>query len=455
MVASIVSRNADGAAPPSSRDFLSRLAAPVLRTKCPSATVCVSMTETTDPRRASTTQPPREQAKQSPPRTGMSLGRLFGIQIRFDLSVLVVFTLVVYSLGSSLFPRWHPNWGAALTWSMSLAAGVLFFASLLAHELSHSVVAKLRGIPVPRITLFVFGGVSELEREPDDPGTELLIAIVGPAMSAFLGLLFTWLGMLLAGVGFAEELLNDPQTAMSSLSPGATLFLWLGPINFMLAFFNLIPGFPLDGGRVLRAILWRFSNDLRRATLWASNVGRAVAWGLMALGVFEALGGALVQGLWLLLIGWFLNNAARQSYAQLIVRQAFDVLVVGNLMRTHFETIDPDINLEEFVNNFLLRSAQSAWPVVEAGRALGMIDFDDVRAIGETERTTRTVRDAMRPIEERLRPDVGGRDALRALGRSEKDPIPVMIDGRIVGLLHRGDIARWLALHQLDAEQQR
>ena len=383
----------------------------------------------------------------------MSLGRLFGIQIRLDASVLIVFTLVVYSLGAALFPRWHPTWGPTLTWGTAFMAGVLFFASLLAHELSHSVVAKHRGIPVPRITLFVFGGVSELEREPDTPATELLIAIAGPAMSALLGFAFSWLGTTLAGSNFADGLLEDPQAAMAGLGPGATLFLWLGPINFMLAFFNLIPGFPLDGGRVLRAMLWRISGDLGSATRWASNAGRAFAWGLMGLGVLQAVGNNLMQGVWLLLIGWFLNNAARQSYTQLLVRQAFEDLIVGNLMRTHFEVVDSDVTIEEFVNDFLLRSAQSAWPVVELGRAIGLINFEDARSIGENLRGTQTVRDVMSPIDECLRPDVAGHEALRALTASEEDPLPVMEGHEIVGLLHKADIARWLALHQLDAHE--
>ncbi len=385
----------------------------------------------------------------------MSLGRIFGIEIRLDFSVLIVFALVVYSLGAGLFPRWHPTWSPSLTWSTALAAGLLFFASLLAHELSHSVVAKIRGIPVPRITLFVFGGVSELEREPDTPATELLIAIVGPAMSAFLGFAFTWLGAAIAGADFAGGVFTDPEAAMANLGPGATLFLWLGPINLMLAFFNLIPGFPLDGGRVLRAILWGISGDLQSATLWASNMGRAFAWALMGFGVLQSLGGAFVQGIWLLLIGWFLNNAARNSYTQLLIQQAFDELIVKNLMRTHFEVVHPDLTLEAFVNELLLRSGQSAWPVIEDGKAVGLITFEDARAISEGERANQTVRDAMRPIDEHLRPDVGGRDALRALAESERDPLPVMEGSAIVGLLHRGDIARWLALHELDAQEQR
>jgi len=379
------------------------------------------------------------------------MGRIFGIEIRLDPSVLIVFFLVVYSLGAGLFPRWHPTWGAALSWGTAFAAGVVFFASLLAHELSHSVVAKLRGIDVPRITLFVFGGVSELQREPDTPATEFLIAIVGPAMSALLGVVFTWIGASLAGEAFTTQVFKDPAATMAHLGTAATLFLWLGPINLMLAFFNLVPGFPLDGGRVLRAILWGISGDLQRATLWASNMGRLFAWTLMGVGVFQALGGALVQGIWLLLIGWFLNNAARSSYAQLLVQQALNELVVGNLMRTHFEVVPPDLPLDAFVHEHLLRSAQSTWPVVEEGKAVGLISFDDARASSEAERAHQTVRDAMKPIDERVRPDAGGRDALRILAESATDPLPVMQGDHIVGLLHGSDIARWLALHHLEA----
>jgi predicted transcriptional regulator len=171
--------------------------------------------------------------------------------------------------------------------------------------------------------------------------------------------------------------------------------------------------------------------------------------------VLQALGGGFAQGIWLLLIGWFLNNAARSSYAQLLMQQAFKDLVVGNLMRTHFETIDPGVTVKEFVNEFLLRSAQSAWPVVEEGRAIGVVTFDNARATSESERAVQTVRDVMSPIDERLSPEVGGRDALRALAESDRDPLPVMKGEQIVGLLHRGDIARWLALHELDAPQHR
>lgn len=358
---------------------------------------------------------------------------------------------MVYSLGAGVFPMWHEAWGAVRIWGTASAAGLLFFASLLAHELAHAVVAKLRGLSVPRITLFVFGGVAEMEREPDTPTSELLIAIVGPAMSFLLGVFFALLGLALAGETFAAEFLSDPESAVASLGPAATLLLWLGPVNVVLGLFNLIPGFPLDGGRVFHAAVWRISGDLERATRWAANAGRGFAWALMGLGVLWLLQGGLVQGAWLILIGWFLQNAAASSKIHMALRQAMAGLRVRDLMRTRFEVVGPGVPLESFLEEWLLRSGQYAWPVLDGERLVGMISFDDVRKRLESEERQLTVSDAMRVITEYLRPESAGRDALQTLLRSDVDPLPVIDDGRIVGLLHRADIMRWLAAYQLRA----
>ena len=381
----------------------------------------------------------------------LNLVRIHGIDIRLDPSLALIFLLVVYSLGAGLFPNWHPEWPRALAWSTALAAGVLFFSSLLAHELAHSIVAQLHGIRVPRITLFVFGGVSELESEPQAPKTELKIAIVGPLTSLLLGILFSTIGGALAGESFVETLKTSPANAMAGLGPAATLFLWLGPVNVVLAIFNLIPGFPLDGGRVLRAALWWITGDLRRATEWASRAGRGFAWALMGLGIWEALGGGLVQGLWLVLIGWFLNNAARGSYTQLIMSQTMEALSVGDLMRTRFESIDAASPLQAFIEEKLLRSDQIAWPVLENGRPVGLIGLGSVRAALQSGRSLRAVSDAMAGIDVTTRPSVRGREALKLLVESHSDPIPVLDGGEIVGLLFHADITRWLAVHEIES----
>ncbi len=384
---------------------------------------------------------------------GFRLGKIHGIEICLDISLAIIFFLVIYSLGAGLFPQWHPTWGPALAWGTATAAGVLFFASLLAHELAHSIMAQRHGIAVPRITLFVFGGVSELASEPQSPDTEFRVAIVGPLMSLALGAVFTLAGTSLAGGEFVDSLQADPEDAMASLGPGATLLLWLGPINVMLAVFNLIPGFPLDGGRVLRAALWWLSGDLRRATEWASRVGRGFAWGLMGLGVWEALAGALVQGLWLLLIGWFLNNAARSSYMQLLLTQAMESLTVKDLMRTRFESVQPDAPLQAFIDQKLLRSDQIAWPVLRDRVLVGLIGLESIRSALKAERPPETVGDAMVGIEDSIEANVRGGDALKLLVASKSDPIPVLEAGQLVGLLFHADLVRWLALHEIESRQ--
>ena len=389
------------------------------------------------------------------PGTGFRIGLIHGIEIRLDVSVLIIFTLVVYSLGAGLFPQWHSDWGVAVTWITALAAGLLLFVSLLAHELAHSIVAQARGIAVPRITLFVFGGLSEMEREPDTPAAEFAIAIVGPLTSFVLGMLFLVLATTLGGPEFADSFDSDPQAALAALGPLASLLMWLGPVNLMLGIFNLIPGFPLDGGRVFRAALWWWNGDLRRATQWAAAVGSGFAWLLMGVGVFQALSGFLVQGLWLVLIGWFLNNAARGSQMQLQLRQVSELLTAKDLMRTHFETVPVDLPLQQFIDDCLLRSAQSAWPVLDGGRPVGLIDFDNVRASAPEDRGALSVGDVMGAIRESVSKELSMREALKILVSSDRDPIPVIERGHVVGLLYRTDIMRWLALHQLSAGQPR
>ena len=219
---------------------------------------------------------------------GLRIGQIFGINIYIDASWVLIFLLVIWSLASGLFPAWHPEWGAGLRWGVALVASLLFFCSILLHGLSHSVVAKARGLPVRRITLFLFGGVSNIEREPPTPKTEFLMAVVGPLTSIVLGIIFLALARI--GVTSSERMLETPREVMLELGPVATLLLWLGPINIFLGIFNLLPGFPLDGGRVLRSILWQATGSLQRATRWATGVGRVIGWLFILTGIAMAFG---------------------------------------------------------------------------------------------------------------------------------------------------------------------
>src|SRR5262249_49393606 len=219
---------------------------------------------------------------------GLYIGRIFGINIHIDGSWILIFLLITWSLAPGLLPPWHPQWGTGMRWAVAVAASLLFFVAILLHELSHSLVAKAQGLPVRRITLFLFGGVSNIEREPQTPKNEFLMAVVGPITSILLGVIF--LSLAAFSAARSNPTLSDSQTAMSRLGPVTTLLVWLGPVNILLGLFNLVPGFPLDGGRILRAALWSVTKDLRKATAWATEVGRMIGWLFIIAGVAMIFG---------------------------------------------------------------------------------------------------------------------------------------------------------------------
>jgi Zn-dependent protease len=393
--------------------------------------------------------PPRE----SRPLLGdhaLRLFRIFGIEVRLDVSVLVIFGLIVFSLGSGLLPQWHPDWGAGLRWTTAFVAGVLFFASLLAHELAHSVVALRYGIPVPRITLFLFGGVAETGQEPDSAKVEFLVAIAGPLMSIAIGLGCSVLaGLLIDDDALLEQLSAGEESAFAALGPVATGLVWLGSVNLILAFFNLIPGFPMDGGRVFRALIWSLTGDQLKATRWASYGGRIFGWSLMALGVLSLLGGRAVSGLWTILIGWFISNIARMSYSQLVTSRALKGFRVDDLMNTRFDTVPDTLPLTTFIDRHLLHSSQQVWPVHRDDRLVGFICLDDVVGTEPDARPGHAVAEVMRPLGSlrHLDADAGARRALQDLASADVEPVPVMRGDRLVGFLSQRDVMRWLALH--------
>ena len=386
--------------------------------------------------------------------SGLRLGEIAGIEIRVDWSLLVVFFLIASSLAFGLFPLWHPDWGPALIWGTALGAAVALLASVLAHELSHALAGRALGVAIRRITLFVFGGVAQMEQEPPNWRAELGMAIVGPLTSAVLGVLF----LLLAGfaMGPVEADLADPAQLFESLGVGATLLLWLGQVNIVLAAFNLVPAFPLDGGRVLRALTWAITGDVRRATRWASAIGQGFAWILIATGVAMMLGArvpffgtGLVGGLWLAFIGWFLNSAAALSYRQLLIREALRDIPVSRLMLTQFATVPPDLSVSALVETYLLPSEQRAFPVVADGRLEGMVCLREVRKLERAAWEATAVRDIMVPADKLAcaRANDGAGEVLAVLAGRNLNQLPVLEDGRVRGLVRREDILTWLALY--------
>jgi Zn-dependent protease/CBS domain-containing protein len=380
---------------------------------------------------------------------GFRLGRLFGIAIVADWSLIIIFALITFHLGFMVFPQWHPEWSTAFIWAMSLGTAVLFFASLLAHELSHALVARIYDVPVRQITLFIFGGMAHMEEEPPSPKAEFWISVVGPFTSIAIGTIATLGGLALANIP-AEAFEADPGAALAALGPGATLLLWLGPINLLLGVFNMVPGFPLDGGRVLRAILWWRMKDAVRATRWAARAGQWFAWTLMAFGVLSFFAGDIIGGLWLLLIGWFLNNAARVSYEQLIVRRALEGVPVTSIMSRGVATVPPELSIDALVHEHLMGTDQQAFPVI-GGRGLeGLVCLEDVRKVSQNAWSGVAVREIMTPTSDltTVTPDADAQRAMEALTRRDVNQLPVMDGGKLLGLVRRRDLLKWLTLHQ-------
>ena len=414
---------------------------------------------------ASTTEAPRapwgsreEPRREIPPArervSGIRLGRAFGVELVADWSLLIIFALVLFQLGAGVLPGWHPQWGEGLVWLVAFAAAVLFFASILLHELSHALVARHYGIPVRRITLFLFGGMAHMEREPGSPKAELLMAAVGPLVSLVIGLGSIALGGMLAGPAL-ERFAEEPELAYASLGPGATLLLWLGPVNVVLAIFNMVPGFPLDGGRVLRAILWWVTGDLLRATRWASGAGRLFGLTLIAFGVWSIFRGAFLGGLWLALIGWFLSSAARMGYQQVVMREALEGVSVARLMRTSFEVVTPTTRVDELVYEHVMRTDQQAFPVLEGGRVVGIVAMHDVRRLRPEAWAGARVAEIMTPASQlvTIEPDASAAAALEALARHDVDQVPAVRGGELFGMVRRQDLVKWLALHEPGARQ--
>jgi Zn-dependent protease/CBS domain-containing protein len=377
------------------------------------------------------------------------LGRVLGIPIAADWSVLIIFALVAAQLGMVALPMWHPDWEPTTTWGVALGTAFLFFVSILLHELSHSVVAKARGMEVRGITLFIFGGVSQIEGEAPSPKVEFLVAIVGPLMSLVLGVIGLYGASALGADRLVEATEDNLQELLATLSPGATLLLWLGVMNLILAIFNMVPGFPLDGGRVLRSILWAATGNLERATRWASRVGQGVAFLLIAWGIMVLFAGHFVGGLWRILIGWFLNNAAKASYQQVRVQQVLGDVSVARVMREDLATVRPGLSVGALVRDHVMRTDQRCFPVLEGDRVMGLVSLTDVRKLPEAEWDTTDVGQIMTPAADlwTVTPETPAVEALQLLGTQDVDQVPVMKGPQLVGVLRRQDLLRWLSLH--------
>ena len=359
--------------------------------------------------------------------SGIRIGKLFGISIYLHPSWFIIFALITLSLRTQ-FTTQHPSWNPAQHWMLGLITSVLFFGSVVFHELSHSLVAKHYKIPVASITLFVFGGLARIEREPSSAKQEFNIAIAGPISSFFLAAIFYLVGH---HSGNLEML-------------GATSR-WLAEINFILAVFNLAPGFPLDGGRVLRAIAWRITNDFSKATRVATQTGRLFAYLMIFAGIWIALRGNWFGGLWWIFIGWFLLSAAQESYAQVAIRNALGAVRAADIMSQDVPTVPRDLSLEDYVHE-VLRTGRRCHIVTGNGAPVGLVTFHGAQGIPRDEWSNTSIQAVMRPMDKikwASPPD----PVLSILERMQAEDInqmPVLDDGRVVGMIARDSILRVL-----------
>ncbi len=366
-------------------------------------------------------------------RSQIKLGKIFGIEIGLHYSWFLIAILIVASLYAE-FHRSSAAWGDRVILAMAIATGVLFFASLLLHELSHSVFARSHGIPVKEITLFALGGVSQLEKEPASATIEFWMAFVGPLTSAGIGLICLLL-KLVAGAAAAK-----------AGTPLVTMLSWLSYINFALAGFNMIPGYPLDGGRMLRAILWWKTGQMDRATRLASKVGQAVGVLFIVWGIAQYFGGAGIGGLWISFIGWFLLTAAGESSARVGLAQTFEGVTAGDVMTNDCPALDGNLNIEHFVHDELLRTGRRCFVITQNGKIAGLLTPHEVKEIDRARWPYTTLSDIMRPLDElhTVPPETPLKNALEIMGKEDLNQLPVMTDGHLAGILSRAHIVDYL-----------
>jgi Zn-dependent protease/CBS domain-containing protein len=371
-------------------------------------------------------------------RAQIKLVRLFGVELGLHYSWLIIAVLIVFSLGDH-FHLIHPGWSPTVVWSISVAAGVLFFVFLFAHELSHALVAKARGLPIHKITLFALGGMAQIEKEPERASTEFWMGIIGPITSFVIGVVLLAIATALGwkwSWGWSSE----------ARTPGVAMLVWLGRINIALAVFNMIPGFPLDGGRVLRAIIWGITKSADRSTQIAARIGQLVGIGFILYGILEFFHNEAFGGLWLAFIGWFLMNAAGASYMQLKASNALAGVSVGQVMSQDCQAVEGHISLQDFVDHFLLRTGRRCFLVVDNGRPLGLITPVEVRHVPRDDWAVTSVQAAMKPLERihSVTPETPVMSAMEVMAREDVNQLPVVSDGHLAGILSRAHVLELL-----------
>lgn len=366
------------------------------------------------------------------PGNSIHLFSIFGIPIKIHLSWIIIFVLITWSLAAGYFPQAHPDWPPRLYWAIGIITSLLFFLSVLLHELSHSVVARMRGMEVRDIMLFVFGGVSEIRDEPSSAGTEFVMAFVGPLTSIAIGGISYLLHMLLRNIS----------------EPAAATAYYLFWINMLLGLFNLVPGFPLDGGRVLRSIIWGITRDLEKATRWAVHSGVFVAYGLIFLGIWSIFGQNVIGGLWFIFIGWFLNNAAQSALSQSVIRRVLQGHSVDEVVNRNCHLVPAEESLDTLVHDHILAEGRRCLPVIEDGRIVGLVTVHNVKEAPREKWPSIHAKEIMVPMD-RVKAIQSEQDlwtAFRKMSEEDVNQLAVVSDGHFVGLVGRDSLLNFIRL---------
>jgi Zn-dependent protease/CBS domain-containing protein len=367
-------------------------------------------------------------------RGSVVLGAIRGIPIRIHFTWLIIFGLLSWSLASGYFPQRYPDLPITAYWIKGIIAALFLFGSVLVHELMHALMAQSLRVPIAGITMFALGGVSEMKQDPPSPSAEFMIAIVGPLASFVLAGFFWLIWRALAREG------PDPSFA--------AIALYLMGLNVVVAVFNLLPAFPLDGGRILRSIIWGITKNLKKATYLATRIGRGFAYILITFGAVSLFAGAGFQGIWMALIGFFLLQSAQASYTHVILKEALAGIAVRDIMVNEVVTVAPSLSVRELIQDYFLTYGYGGFPVVENGQVVGLVSLGDVKKVAPTDYDRLSVREVMVPLSERLTiaPEEDVSVAFQRMAEEELGRLVVMERGRMLGLVTKTGLSRFLQM---------
>ena len=373
----------------------------------------------------------------------LNIGKVMGIPVKIHYTLWLVLLLIAWSLADGYMPAHYPGLGIATYWTIGIVSAIILFVSVFLHELSHSYIAKKNGLPIARITLFFFGGVSEMAEEPRDPSLEVRMAAAGPLTSFAIAIVLGGLWYLTA--------LSGPATAANSLTPVIATLYYAALLNGVLGAFNLIPAFPLDGGRVLRGSLWKSSKNLLSATANATRVSEAIFLIMIFVGLyFFFVFGDFIDGLWIIFLGWFIRSGAETSLRQTRLTESLAGLRVGDIMTKDLLSVSPDASVQQLVTDYFLVHPHGGYPVISNGKLLGVVTMSSVRSIPREKRELERVSQAMVPFERTVTvsPTTSAVDALQMMAKNSVGRLIVMDGDKMAGILTRGDLMKAMRTRQ-------